>query len=126
MAAVTVLGEEPAQHTRTMAEIFRPHWKNVAKGGFWLAITDLLLLAIPRLVNEGIRIVENGAGAKEKESVLRFVGDANPTVAHVVIAIVVAAIIGSGARVMSRVVLFNVGRDVERNVRSELFAHMST
>ena len=120
----TVAGETPAQRTRNFYELFKPHLGKAGVGVAWLVVTNALLLAIPRLVNEGIAAVE-GTTLKVP-SVLAPLGVVHAEIGAVVGAIGFAAVIGAVARVMSRIVLFNVGRDVERALRSELFAHMST
>ena len=119
---VTVLGERPASGAATFGGLLRPHAGNVAQGMFWLALTNLAALAVPRLVNEGISLVE---GRRLDGSLLGAVG-LPETATTVVLAISAAAVLGSLVRVWSRVVLFNVGRDIERGLRSGLFAHLST
>ncbi len=124
MAGVTVLGERPAGRTPSLLVLFIPHLRHALIGVVWLAVTNGLLLTIPRLVNEGIAAVEGKA--PHGASVLSVFGVDRPGIWGVVIAIAVAAAVGAAARVMSRIVLFNVGRDVERALRSELFSHLST
>lgn len=122
---VTVLGEAP-KRTRAFGEMFKPYRGATAIGVVWLLISNALLLAVPRLVNEGIRAIDPSEAAASRESVLRFVGVEQPGLWVVVAAIVMCAAVGAIVRVLSRVVLFNVGRDVERELRSDLFAHLST
>src|SRR5262245_49379491 len=123
MSAVTVLGESPAQRARGFGEIFRPHLGAAGLGVLWLGLSNAALLAVPRLVNDGIATIE---GTSSRPSVLSLVGVHDPGVWSIVAAIAVCAIAGGVVRVLSRVVLFNVGRDVERELRSDLFAHLST
>src|SRR5687768_866775 len=120
--SVTVLGESPAPRTRAFGELFRPYLGATAVGVVWLLLSNVFLLAVPRLVNEGIRSIEGTS----KGSILSVVGIDAPSVWLLVAAIVVCAIAGGIVRVLSRIVLFNVGRDVERALRSSLFSHLST
>ncbi|OGQ22338.1 MAG: hypothetical protein A2138_00335 [Deltaproteobacteria bacterium RBG_16_71_12] len=94
------------------------------QGALWLLATNTLLLAVPRLVNEGIAVVEGTTG--RGGSLLALFGLPTDRLWPVVAAIGVCALLGAGARVASRVVLFNVGRDVERELRGETFAHLAT
>jgi ATP-binding cassette subfamily B protein len=91
-------------------------------GSFFLVLTNLLVLVIPRLINEGIDLIE---GHAPETSVLAVAG-LPVTVTAACVALIAIAVVAAGTRVLSRVVLFNVGRDVERELRSELFEHLST
>lgn len=124
---VTVLGERPASGARTMGELFVPHLGKAAVGVFWLVLSNALLLLVPRLVNDGIAAA-TGSPLPSQSLVGPLAGwlGLEPGVALIVGGLVVAAAVGALARVASRVVLFNVGRDVERSLRSALFAHLST
>jgi ATP-binding cassette subfamily B protein len=124
---VTVLGEKPSLRTRSMSELFRPHLGAAGLGVLWLLVSNALLLLVPRLVNDGIAAATGEpAPGKSFMGLIGGITGLEPKVTTIVAFIVVAAVLGGVVRVMSRVVLFNVGRDVERALRSELFAHMST
>ena len=87
-----------------------------------LVVTNLIMLVLPRLTKEGIDLIESGQ--VEGVSVLSRVG-LSPTVLTIAVTIIVMAIAGGAFRVLSRIVLFNVGRDVEHDLRRDLFAHLS-
>lgn len=122
VTTVTVSGEAPAQRTRAFGELFRPYLGATAIGVVWLVLSNVLLLAVPRLVNEGIRAIEGTS----RGSILSVIGIDAPSVWLLVAAIGVCAAAGGVVRVLSRIVLFNLGRDMERALRSDLFAHLST
>ncbi len=125
MRDVTVLGEAP-KSARAFGEMFRPYLGATAVGVVWLLISNALMLTVPRLVNEAIAVLDTSGAAASRASVLRFVGVAEPGLWGIVAAIVVCAAAGAAVRVLSRMVLFKVGRDIERGLRSDLFAHLST
>ncbi len=121
--SVAVRGERPAPGPRSMWSIFAPHKAAILLGFVILTGTNALVLVLPRLVNEGIDLIEGNGVDK---SVLSWIGVATPAVSSIVIALIVCALVGAVFRVLSRVVLFNVGREVEREFRSQVFAHLST
>jgi ATP-binding cassette subfamily B protein len=118
LRATTVLGALPASGPRTLQALFAPHTPAMLRGFLLLVVTNACSLAVPRLVNIGVDLVEG-----------RAVGPAfglTPTLALVVGAIVVLAAVGAIVRTLSRIVLFNAGRDVERLLRRDTFAHLAT
>ena len=106
-----------------MRELFAPHYSRMALGLFILFCTNLLALSLPRLVKEGVDAVE---GREVTSSLLSLVGVQPRGVLPIVVAMVGVAVLGGLFRTASRVVLFNIGRDVEHDVRRDLFAHLST
>jgi ATP-binding cassette subfamily B protein len=117
-SATTVLGASPSPGPRTLAGLFAPHAPTMVRGFFLLLVTNACTLAVPRLVNVGIDLVEGRAPGP-------FLG-AVPSLAVVVAATVVLAVVGAVVRTRSRIVLFNTGRDVERLLRRDTFAHLAT
>lgn len=121
--SITVAGTAPAKGGRRFRDLFAPHLGALFVGVLFLLATNGLLLVIPRLINDGIDAVE---GRSLERSALTWLGVAQPTVAQVAIALIALALIAGATRVGSRVVLFNIGRDVEKALRSELFSHLAT
>lgn len=126
-SSVTVLGVAPASGPRTLPQLFLPQWPAMARGLALLVGTNLCTLAVPRLVNMGIDVVEGRAvrwptGLTWAAAVV----PSSSTLLVLLAAIVVAAIIGALLRTASRVVLFNTGRDVEQDMRRQLFSHLGT
>ncbi len=122
--SITVMGERPAARLPSIAALFRPHLGKLALGTVWLLVTNALALAVPRLVNEGIALVEGTAG--RGGSLVAALGLPTGRLWPVIATIGACALLGAGTRVLSRVVVFNVGRDVERELRAETFAHLGT
>jgi ATP-binding cassette subfamily B protein len=92
-------------------------WRYIARyrarltGGIvCLVAATSLVMAVPWLVKRIVDAIAAGQG-------LAAVG---PTVA----AIVAVAVVQAVARTASRAVIFNVGRDVEYDLRNDLFAHL--
>jgi len=79
-------------------------------GALCLLGTATLVMWIPWWIREAIRIVENGGPLRDV------------TVYAVVIA--VAAVLQAIVRTCSRALIFNAGRDVEYDLRNDLFAHL--
>jgi ATP-binding cassette subfamily B protein len=78
-----------------------------AAGGVCLLLTASLAMAVPYLLKRAIDAIEHG----------------HPF-GHLAALIVVVALVQAGARTLSRALIFNVGRDVEYDLRSDLFAHL--
>lgn len=81
-----------------------------AAGGLCLFVTASLAMAVPYLVKRAIDAIERGEPAS--------------VAAQVALVIVAVALVQAVARTLSRALIFNVGRDVEHDLRSDLFAHL--
>jgi ATP-binding cassette subfamily B protein len=112
----TVLGRAPASGQQTLGQLFRPQASAMWRGFFWLLLTNICALTIPRLVNIGVDLVEG----RTVTWPLPF----SPGLEVVVVGIVVLTVVGAVVRTLSRVVLFNAGRDVEQALRRQLFGHL--
>lgn len=119
---VRVRGELPADGGLKFSQIFKPHAKSMVLGMVILVVTNLIMLVLPRLTKEGIDLIEGTE--LDDGSVLQWIS-VQPTVTAVAIGIITLAIGGGIFRVLSRIVLFNVGRDVEHDLRRDLFSHLS-
>ena len=122
--ARTVAGQLPAEGARGFAEMFRPYFGRAFVGFLFLLGTVALQLVLPRLINQGIDLAEGKA--LDEGSLLSLLGVDAPRVVHVAVFIILLALVAGALRVMSRISLFNVGRDVERDLRRDLFSHLST
>src|SRR5437773_10549256 len=71
-----------------------------------------LAMMIPRLLDRSVHAIETGADARV---LLRYLG-----------LIVAITIIQGVVRTFSRFVIFNVGRDIEYDLRNDLFRHLET
>ncbi|MEW5853838.1 MAG: ABC transporter transmembrane domain-containing protein [Myxococcota bacterium] len=95
---------------RTLGQIFRPHTGAFLWGVLWLLITNGMSLWLPRLLNRGVEGLRAHLPLQQMvEIALWMVG---------------ASLLMAGTRVLSRVYVFNVGRDIEYRLRQDLYAHL--
>lgn len=86
------------------------YWRRYLLGGLCLIGTTSLLMVIPWWVRAALRVIEQG----DPESVL----------SRYALFILLAAIAGGLLRALSRSLIFNAGRNVEYDLRNDLFAHL--
>ena len=95
----------------------------MALGLLLLVLANALYLALPRFVNLAISLI--GADANAPVSVFGIFTQQGQAIAFIVVSICILAFMGAVVRTLSRQVLFDVGRYIERDVRARLFAHVS-
>lgn len=96
-----------------MGRIFlylRRYRRQYALGGLYLLATTTLVMWIPWWIREAVRIIEHGGAMSD--------------VAYYALLIVAAALAQGVVRTYSRALIFNAGRDVEYDLRNDLFAHL--
>jgi ATP-binding cassette subfamily B protein len=81
-----------------------------AAGGLCLLVTASLAMAVPYLLKRAIDAVQRG--------------DSFGVVGRLAALIVAVALVQAVTRTLSRALIFNVGRDVEYQLRTDLFAHL--
>src|SRR5437879_10828071 len=81
-----------------------------AFGLFCLLATGTMAMAVPYILEHAVDAIA--------------AGQPTPTVAWMAIGIITIALVQSVARTFSRFVIFNVGRDIEYDLRNDLFAHL--
>jgi ATP-binding cassette, subfamily B, multidrug efflux pump len=86
------------------------YWRRYLFGGVCLIGTATLVMWIPWWIREAIRIIENGGALRD--------------VRYYVLLIIAAAIAQGFVRTYSRALIFNAGRNVEYDLRNDLFAHL--
>ncbi|OGP55371.1 MAG: hypothetical protein A2X89_02675 [Deltaproteobacteria bacterium GWD2_55_8] len=86
------------------------YWRRYLLGGLCLFGTATLVMWIPWWIRESVRIIEQGGP----------IGD----VTFYALLIVSAAAAQGIIRTFSRSLIFNAGRDIEYNLRNDLFAHL--
>jgi ATP-binding cassette subfamily B multidrug efflux pump len=79
-------------------------------GGFCLLGTATLVMWIPWWIREAVRIIEHGGS----------IGD----VTYYAMLIIAAALAQGVVRTYSRALIFNAGRNIEYDLRNDLFAHL--
>ncbi len=109
--SVHVLGFKPARGIVSFRQLFWPYRFWLLLGFFLLLITNAMMLMVPRMINMGVQIIEGKPAALDMLSVLVW--------------LFCLAILGAIIRTFSRRTLFNVGRGIERDLRSLLFYHLS-
>ena len=85
------------------------YWRRYLLGGLCLVGTTSLLMLIPWWVRAAIEVIERG--------------DPESGLGRYVLWIILAAVGGGLLRVVSRSLIFNAGRNVEYDLRNDLFAH---
>src|SRR5438132_4301404 len=83
-----------------------------AFGLFCLLATGTMAMAVPYLLKHAVDAIA--------------AGQPTSTVAWMALGIITIALVQSVARTFSRFVIFNIGRDIEYDLRNDLFAHLDT
>ncbi|MBI2997813.1 MAG: ABC transporter ATP-binding protein [Deltaproteobacteria bacterium] len=86
------------------------YWRRYLLGAICLFATATLVMWIPWWIRAAVRIIERGGA----------VGD----VTFYALIIIAAAVAQGIVRTFSRALIFNAGRDIEYDLRSDLFAHL--
>jgi ATP-binding cassette subfamily B protein len=86
------------------------YWRRYLFGGLCLLATATLVMWIPWWIREAVRVIEHGGSMSE--------------VAYFAVLIIVAAVIQGVVRTYSRALIFNAGRNVEYDLRNDIFAHL--
>jgi len=103
-------------------QLFKPYYVRTALGLIFLVCANLVLFALPRLINGGVSLIEGNISYLFiffGISVAEFV-----SVFQIALAIGFLAVFGAFFHILSRRVLFDVGRMIERDVRQYLFMHV--
>jgi len=103
----------PSAHDAAVKRLFgylRRYRGRYAAGGACLFVTASLAMAVPYLLKHAIDAIQRG--------------ESFGVVGQLAAAIVGLALVQGVARTFSRALIFNVGRDVEYELRSDLFAHL--
>ena len=79
-------------------------------GGLCLLSTATLVMWIPWWIREAVRIIESGGSVRDVTFYAAVIGG--------------AAVVQGIVRTYSRALIFNAGRDVEYDLRNDLFAHL--
>lgn len=114
-------------------ELVQPYRGDLWWGLAYLLLTNALTLWAPKLLNDGIALFDPSDTDTYTTSLHKYdlhqMGMTDAMGPHTSLwvllgILVLIGIIAAAARVMSRVYLFSVGRDMERDLRFTLFAHM--
>ena len=91
-------------------QYLRRYWRRYLVGGVCLLGTATLVMMIPWWTRAVVRIIEQGGSLSD----VRFYA----------LLIIAAAVLQGIVRTYSRALIFNAGRDVEYDLRNDLFAHL--
>ena len=86
------------------------YWRRYLVGALCLFATATLVMWIPWWIREAVRIIESGGSLRD--------------VTFYAAVIAAAAVVQGLTRACSRALIFNAGRDVEYDLRNDLFAHL--
>ena len=86
------------------------YWRRYLVGGICLFSTATLVMWIPWWIRDAVRIIENGGSLRDVRFYAAVIG--------------AAALLQGVVRTCSRALIFNAGRDVEYDLRNDLFAHL--
>lgn len=95
-----------------LAGYLRPHWKPSTLGVFALLIVNAVGVYIPWLIKESVDKLRSAFNFDE--------------VSHFAVLILVLASLMWGIRMVSRILLFGVGRQVEFDLKQKIFQHLLT
>ena len=88
----------------------RRYWRRYFFGAFCLLVTATLVMWIPWWIREAVRIIEQGGSLSDVTFYAGLIG--------------AAALAQGVVRTYSRALIFNAGRNVEYDLRNDLFAHL--
>jgi ATP-binding cassette, subfamily B, multidrug efflux pump len=86
------------------------YWRRYLVGALCLFATATLVMWIPWWIREAVRIIESGGSLGDVTFYAALIGS--------------AAVVQGVVRACSRALIFNAGRDVEYDLRNDLFAHL--
>ena len=86
------------------------YWRSYLLGGLCLLATATLVMWIPWWIREAVRAIEHGGPLSD--------------VTFYAMLIIGAAVLQGVARTYSRAMIFNAGRNVEYDLRNDVFAHL--
>jgi ATP-binding cassette subfamily B protein len=86
------------------------YWRRYLVGALCLLSTATLVMWIPWWIREAVRVIEHGGSLRDVRFYATLIG--------------AAAVIQGIVRTYSRALIFNAGRNVEYDLRNDLFAHL--
>ncbi len=99
-----------------------PYWAKLALGALLLIASNAIVVLLPKLINMGVSLFENN----ESQSGSFFgIHLEFSQISRIAISIAVLALFGAAIRILSRIVIFGVGRSIEYDARRMLFYQLS-
>lgn len=97
-------------YMRLLGHYLWRYWLRYLVGGLCLLSTATLVMWIPWWIREAVRIIEHGGSLRDVRYYAALIG--------------AAAVAQGVVRTYSRALIFNAGRNVEYDLRNDLFAHL--
>lgn len=120
-ASLKAFGLSVEPEVISLKALMRPYGRKLGLGGLLLVATNVVMLSLPTLINAGVSLLETG-----KPITIPYLGALSfSNIYTVIFLIIVFAIMGAVIRTLSRIVIFDIGRAVERDIRKILFYRMS-
>lgn len=119
----TVLGYKPSTGNLSFSKLFKPYGKKFIYGFLLLLGTNTAALTLPTLINGAISLVDQGLiwSPQWLSGAIAF-----SSVISISVLMIIFVAIGAVFRIYSRIVIFDIGRSIERDVRKFLFSHLVT
>lgn len=106
----------------TFTALLKPYFWQLLLGAVLLLLSSVIVLAFPKFINGGITLIEKAQTAKLNFGLFALsISD----IYDLLLLMVSFALLGAIVRILSRMVVFDVGRRIERDVRARLFFHIS-
>ena len=119
--APSAYGHTIQQGGISLVSLLRPYGLKMLGGSLLLLATNLIIVSLPLLINIGISLIEKRHSAPVKF----FYWPLNfSSLFWVVFWIIALAVVVAIIRTLSRVVIFDVGRSIERDVRALVFTQI--
>ena len=99
-----------SEYMRLLGHYLWRYWRRYLVGALCLLSTATLVMWIPWWIREAVRIIEHGGSLRD--------------VRYYAVLIGAAAVVQGVVRTYSRALIFNAGRNVEYDLRNDLFAHL--
>ena len=106
----------------SLSELIKTKIHLLGIGCLLLLITNLIMVFLPILINASVSVIEKEEGISAN---LVFFDITFLSIYEIIAAIIVLIIFAAIMRTLSRMVIFDVGRRIERDVRARLFFHIS-
>lgn len=123
MDKITAFDQDLSQQAVKFRDLLKPYRFKLALGGMVLLLTNLIVLSMPVLVNAGVSLISS---SRQEATIKLFSWHYSVnSLSYLIAIIVVLALLGGLIRTLSRVMIFDVGRSIERDVRAQVLSHIS-
>jgi ATP-binding cassette subfamily B multidrug efflux pump len=122
LSQVRAFGQVISSKRLYFLNLLATYWKSLVIGSVLIFLSNLIMVSMPILINGGVSLIENENNFAFDSFFLKFSFN---NVYQIIIAVIFFALTGAFVRTISRLVIFGVGRSVERTVRFRLFSQLS-